>query len=161
MFSSLYSPLLPSSTSVSPNVTPTHSGRRRAVSRFRLGLVVSGLLVLALVLRNAGNLLPLDPAIEAWTLQGCPVKILELTSTMEATYKVRGSLESAAVRRAKACALLAMSRPLQTFSNVLGSQRELPRRRRAAAMRAADGRHGGPRLHRPRFPVRQLLRVGR
>lgn len=56
--------------------------------RRNLLLAVSTLAVAAVFLNNA-PLLGMDPALEAWTDKGCPIKILELTTTMEAQYKVR------------------------------------------------------------------------
>lgn len=67
--------------------TPTH--RARGVER--RGRYVAGLAVLAAVgvLLNWGALAPMDPALVAWSLKGCPQKILELTTTMEAQYQAR------------------------------------------------------------------------
>jgi hypothetical protein len=66
--------------------SPTH--RRRGLSRWKAHFAVSAILV-ALFLLNNGTLMPENPALVEWTLKGCPVKILDLTTTMEATYQVR------------------------------------------------------------------------
>ncbi len=66
--------------------TPTHGGRRRGVLRRNSLIAVAALAAAALVLNNSA--LRPDPALEAWSLKGCPVKILDLTTTMEAQYQV-------------------------------------------------------------------------
>ncbi|KAL4427608.1 hypothetical protein ABPG75_001697 [Micractinium tetrahymenae] len=65
--------------------TPTHAGRRRGVLRLNMLVAVAALAAAALVLNNTA--LRPDPALEAWSLKGCPVKILDLTTTMEAQYQ--------------------------------------------------------------------------
>lgn len=65
--------------------TPTH--RRRPEKRVRV-LASLATLAVAAVLFNSGVLSPVDPALVAWSLKGCPQKILDLTTTMESQYKV-------------------------------------------------------------------------
>ena len=67
--------------------TPTH--RRRPEKRVRVMAALAAL-ALAAVLLNSGVFAPVDPALLAWSLKGCPQKILDLTTTMEDQYKVGG-----------------------------------------------------------------------
>lgn len=73
--------------------TPTHVGRRRGMLRLNTLVAVAALAAAALVLNNTA--LRPDPKLEAWSLQGCPVKILDLTTTMEAQYQVLQMQEAA------------------------------------------------------------------
>lgn len=71
--------------------TPTAAAaaRRRSLARsLRTLLAAAALGVAALLLLN-GPILGPDPTLVAWSLKGCPVKILELTTTIKAQYKVR------------------------------------------------------------------------
>lgn len=83
----LLQPMLSLGNTHSAGNTPTHARRRGIPSRFRLVLAVTGALFVACLVNN-GILMPMDQAVFEWTLKGCPVKILELTTTMEATYQV-------------------------------------------------------------------------
>lgn len=69
-----------------PGGSPTH--RRRGLSRFRLFVAISGALVLAFLANNYAALMPMDRALYEWSLKGCPTKILDLTTTMQASYQV-------------------------------------------------------------------------
>lgn len=66
--------------------TPTH--RRRRERRLHW-LVAFAALAAVCILLNSGSLGPTDPFLVSWSLKGCPQKILELTTTMEAQYEVR------------------------------------------------------------------------
>ena len=66
--------------------TPTH--RRRRERRLHWLVAFAALVAVCLVL-NSGALAPTDPFLVSWSLKGCPQKILELTTTMEAQYEVR------------------------------------------------------------------------
>ncbi|PSC68981.1 hypothetical protein C2E20_7512 [Micractinium conductrix] len=69
--------------------TPTAAAaaRRRSLARsLRTLLAAAALGVAALLLLN-GPILGPDPTLVAWSLKGCPVKILELTTTIKAQYK--------------------------------------------------------------------------
>lgn len=70
--------------------TPTH--RRRKEKQLRVIAAVAALAA-AVLLLNSGVLSPADPALVAWTLKGCPSKILDLTTTMESQYKARSWLQ--------------------------------------------------------------------
>ena len=80
--------------------SPTH--RRRGLSRWKAHFAASAIVV-ALFLLNNGTLMPENPALVDWTLKGCPVKILDLTTTMEATYQVRR--RGGALCRCRCCRL--------------------------------------------------------
>ena len=91
--------------------SPTHR-RRAGLSRFRLTLAIGGALTLLLLLNN-GSIMPMDQATLEWTLQGCPVKILDLTTTMEATYRVRPAATAAPAAAASAAqAALPLDNPM-------------------------------------------------
>ncbi|PRW45695.1 hypothetical protein C2E21_5862 [Chlorella sorokiniana] len=64
--------------------TPTH--RRRRERRLHW-LVAFGALAAVCVILSSGALAPTDPFLVSWSLKGCPQKILELTTTMEAQYE--------------------------------------------------------------------------
>ena len=75
--------------------------RRRGASRWKAGFAISAMLVAAFLLNN-GTLVAENPALVEWTLKGCPLKILDLTTTMEATYQVRQRGDGGAATRAAA-----------------------------------------------------------
>jgi hypothetical protein len=63
--------------------------RRRGLFRFRLSVALSGVLVVAFLMNNWAALMPMDRELYEWSLKGCPAKILDLTTTMQASYQVR------------------------------------------------------------------------
>jgi hypothetical protein len=65
--------------------------RRRGLSHFRLCVAISAAFMVGILLNSWSILLPMDQALYQWSLKGCPAKILELTTTMAATHKVRMS----------------------------------------------------------------------
>lgn len=65
--------------------TPTH--RRRRERRLHWVVAFAALAAVCVIL-NSGALAPTDPFLVSWSLKGCPQKILELTTTMEAQYEV-------------------------------------------------------------------------
>ncbi len=65
--------------------TPTH--RRRRERRLHWVMAFAALAAVCVIL-NSGALAPTDPFLVSWSLKGCPQKILELTTTMEAQYEV-------------------------------------------------------------------------